>query len=56
MKNLNNHAMKVIQYDKNLHVLDNHCHILIPQRITETCENYTQVFEKAGISEAGMLS
>jgi hypothetical protein len=56
MENSNALAMKVIRYDRTLHVLDNHCHILSPEPITETCAKYTQVFERAAISEAGMVS
>ena len=45
-----------MQYDKNMRVLDNHCHLCFPQPIEETLGAYEALFLQLGIREASLLS
>lgn len=45
-----------MQYNKNLKVLDNHCHLCFPQPIEESLTHYETLFSQLGIREAALLS
>ena len=45
-----------MEYDLNLPVLDNHCHLCFPQPIEESLDDYEALFSKLGIREAALLA
>ena len=44
------------QYDKNIPVLDHHCHVCFPQRVEDSVKDYIKLYEELGIYEAAILS
>ena len=44
------------QYNKDLYILDNHCHIFFPESIETVLQEYKKVIERCNIKEAGFLS
>ncbi len=46
----------MVQYNLQIPVMDNHCHVCFPEPITESLENYRQLFAQLGIRQAGLLS
>jgi len=46
----------MVQYNLQIPVMDNHCHVCFPRPIGETLENFRQTFARLSIRQAGLLS